>query len=81
LGIHQKPVVLVNVNAFSEPLRSLVDAAIKEGFIKEKNRSLVVFVDPPMFGAEDFDWGQAAVGALENWKPPGEGGLYTWAET
>lgn len=74
-------VVLVNVNSFWEPLRSLVDAGIKEGFIKEKNRSLVVFVDPPTSGAEGFDWGQAAVDALESWRSPLDGGLYTWAET
>ncbi|KAG8872703.1 hypothetical protein FRB97_007418 [Tulasnella sp. 331] len=81
LGIHQKPMVLLNVNGFWEPLRSLINNAIQEGFIHQKNNRLVIFVDPPTSNRESFDWGQSAVDALEGWKSPVDTGLFTWKET
>jgi len=47
LGIHNKPVVLVNVLGFYEPLRVLIHSAIKGGFIEPQNERLVLFVDGP----------------------------------
>ncbi|KAG8983465.1 hypothetical protein FRB90_006010 [Tulasnella sp. 427] len=79
LGIHQKPVVLVNVNGFYEPLRALIEGAIQDNFIQEKSRSLVTFVGPTDGQSPaNFDWGRAAVEALEAWKVPSEGGLFAW---
>lgn len=79
LGIHQKPVVLLNINGFWEPLRALIDGAIKEAFIQEKNRTLVTFVQAPSeASSSDFDWGKAAVEALESWKTPSDTGLFVW---
>ncbi|GAA5856069.1 hypothetical protein JCM8547_002965 [Rhodosporidiobolus lusitaniae] len=47
LGIHVKPVVLLNVNGFYSPLRDFIENAIQSGFIAEKNRNFLVFVDSP----------------------------------
>ncbi|CAK5279427.1 unnamed protein product [Mycena citricolor] len=81
LGIHNKPVVLINVLSFYEPLRQLVNNGIKYGFIKPESRSLLVFVDGPQSHAEHegFDWGKAAVAALDSWKRDAEDGLFDWS--
>ncbi|KAL0070594.1 hypothetical protein AAF712_002434 [Marasmius tenuissimus] len=47
LGIHDKPVVLINVLGFYEPFRQLIEKSVESGFIQEYNESLVVFVDCP----------------------------------
>lgn len=47
LGIHSKPVGLLNVAGYFDPIVRLVDHAIAEGFIKEKNRELIVVADRP----------------------------------
>lgn len=39
-------------------------------------------VDAPESGtkeAEEFDWGRAALKALDEWKMPETGGLFKWA--
>ncbi|KAG9047603.1 hypothetical protein FS837_001861 [Tulasnella sp. UAMH 9824] len=80
IGINQKPVIILNVNGFYEPLRTLIDGAIKEAFIQENGRRLVTFIDPPPgVAAIDFDWGQAAVDAIDSWEGP-ETSLFTWDE-
>lgn len=42
LGIHRKPIGLLNIAGFFDPLVQLIDHAIQEGFIKESNRRLIV---------------------------------------
>ncbi|KAK0547413.1 CCR4-NOT regulatory complex component [Tilletia horrida] len=64
LGIHRKPVVLVNVNNFWSPLKALVEQAVQAGFILEKNSSLITFVDLDQAGP-GTDWGEAVVAAIE----------------
>ncbi|KAG8968281.1 hypothetical protein FRC03_008147 [Tulasnella sp. 419] len=78
IGVHQKPVVLLNVLGFWEPLRGLIDGATKAGFIQEKYRGIVVFVDGPQDPNSEFDWGKAALAALDSWVPPADGGLFQW---
>lgn len=73
--------VLLNVNDFWDPLRALIDNAVQEGFVQKEKNGLVIFVDPPVSGRESFDWGQAAVDALESWESPSDGGLFTWKES
>ncbi|THV07995.1 hypothetical protein K435DRAFT_772314 [Dendrothele bispora CBS 962.96] len=72
LGIHNKPVVLLNVLSFYEPLRALIKTAVSAGFIQPYNEALIVFVDgPASFNAtehENFDWGSAALNAIEKWQ-------------
>lgn len=42
LGLHSKPCALLNVNGFYNPLLGLVNHAIEEGFIKPKQRDLII---------------------------------------
>jgi uncharacterized protein (TIGR00730 family) len=47
LGIHHKPVGVLNVAGYYDPLIALLDHAVKEGFVSEENRRLVVVADSP----------------------------------
>ncbi|KAJ1309856.1 hypothetical protein OPQ81_006621 [Rhizoctonia solani] len=78
LGIHLKPVVVINVRGYYEPLKILIENGVREGFIKPANASLVTILDPPM----DGDWGQAIVQTLRTWKPDdGAGYKWNWGQT
>lgn len=63
-------VILINVFSYYNPLRDLIRNGIREGFIRPENEKLVVFVDGPADHAahETFDWGQAAVDAIDAWE-------------
>ncbi|GAA5906456.1 Log1p [Sporobolomyces salmoneus] len=75
LGIHKKPVVLLNVNDFYSPLRQFIEGAISSGFISPSNRNFLIFVDPPSDSTDpDFDWGEAALSTVEEWFKLGTGG-------
>ncbi|KAJ6546963.1 hypothetical protein B0H19DRAFT_1163219 [Mycena capillaripes] len=80
LGIHNKPVIVLNVCSFFEPLRQLVNNGVAYGFIKPVSKNLVVFVDGPSEHTEheSFNWGEAAVKALEGWKWDAKDSLYQW---
>jgi hypothetical protein len=78
LGIHAKPVIILNVLGFYDPLRALIKGAIASGFIKPINERLVNFIDPPPgIDQASFDWGTAALTALDAWSLPGPG-IFTW---
>lgn len=47
LGIHRKPIGLLNVAGYFDALLSLVDHMIAEGFIKTKHRGLFVTAEQP----------------------------------
>lgn len=48
LGLHTKPIGLVNVNGYFDDLLAFVDAATAQGFVSEVNRKLVtVRTDAP----------------------------------
>ncbi|TVU01946.1 hypothetical protein EJB05_52595 [Eragrostis curvula] len=42
LGIHKKPVGLLNVDGFYDPLLSFIDLAVNEGFITEEARHIII---------------------------------------
>lgn len=42
LGIHQKPIGLLNVAGYYDPLLAMVDRAIEEGFVLPRYRNLIV---------------------------------------
>ena len=44
LGFHSKPVGLLNVEGFFDPVLSFVDHAIREGFIRAEHRELILVV-------------------------------------
>jgi len=47
LGMHQKPIGLLNVAGYFAPLLAWVDLAVREQFIKPKYRSLLLEADEP----------------------------------
>ncbi|CAH0121234.1 LOG family protein YvdD [Paenibacillus sp. CECT 9249] len=47
LGIHQKPVGLLNVNQFYTPLSALISHAIQAGFARQSNMDLFVMEERP----------------------------------
>ena len=42
LGLHAKPIGVLNVDGFYDPLLALLDRAVGDGLLKEKNRALLV---------------------------------------
>lgn len=71
-------VVLLNVLGFFDPLRALVKNAMAFGFISPQNANLMTFVDcPPDVDPATFDWGAAALSALNGWRSPGPG-YFVW---
>jgi predicted Rossmann-fold nucleotide-binding protein len=65
-------VVVINVRNYFSPLRDLVRNGIEAGFIPEANADLLVIVDGPEDHSlhDTFDWGSAAIKAIEAWNPP-----------
>lgn len=47
LGLHDKPIVLVNINGFYDPLLKMVDHMVDVGFTPFWHRSLFQVVDKP----------------------------------
>lgn len=45
LGLHQKPVSLLNINGFFDPLERLADKMVEEGFLNEVNRGMLLMDD------------------------------------
>lgn len=66
IGLHQKPIGLLNVNEYFTPLLSLIDHALEEGFIYPEHRRLVCQANQP----EDL------LVALSQYLPPA--GLERW---
>ncbi|KAL0580446.1 hypothetical protein V5O48_001600 [Marasmius crinis-equi] len=67
IGLQNK--LIVNVRGFYESLKQQIRTAIEDGFVESYNESLVVFVDGPEDKEEHetFDWGDAAISALDRW--------------
>jgi uncharacterized protein (TIGR00730 family) len=42
LGLHRKPIGVLNVDGFYDPLLALLDRAVGDGLLKSKNRALLV---------------------------------------
>jgi len=82
LGIHRKPVVLLNVLSFFDPLRQLIQNGISDGYINPLNANLIVFVDGPLSHAEHetFDWGTAALLAFQSWSGDNIKSLFDWTK-
>lgn len=47
LGLHQKPIGLLNIDGYFDPLVAMVDRAICDGFCKEVHRRLFVVNEDP----------------------------------
>lgn len=60
LGEHHKGVACLNIGGFFEPVRSLLEHAVKEGFMKTEHRDMLIFDTDPA----------ALIDALERWQAP-----------
>ncbi|GJE87966.1 lysine decarboxylase, putative [Phanerochaete sordida] len=82
LGIHNKPAIAVNVLGYYDPLRELIRNGVREGFIVERNEKLILFVDGPEDHAahETYDWGKAALEALDGWQAEHREVYYDWTK-
>jgi len=47
LGLHSKPVGLLNVNGFYDPLLALLHGMVEQGFLKESNQKMLLVHDDP----------------------------------
>eukprot|EP01102_Stenamoeba_stenopodia_P017536 TRINITY_DN6303_c0_g1_i1.p1 TRINITY_DN6303_c0_g1~~TRINITY_DN6303_c0_g1_i1.p1 ORF type:complete len:120 (+),score=26.06 TRINITY_DN6303_c0_g1_i1:80-439(+) len=66
LGIHRKPIGVLNVNGFYDPFIQLIQTANREGFIKDQFLNIVVFDSDP----------KALLDKLSQHEPPK--GLTSW---
>ncbi len=71
LGIHAKPVALLNVAGFYDPLLALVDHMAREGFVRPQQRAMVLVDDEPA----------ALLDRLAAYRPPSTTRWLTEAET
>jgi len=47
LGLHAKPIGLLNVEGFFDPLLAWLDQTVREGFLRERHRELLMVGDGP----------------------------------
>jgi predicted Rossmann-fold nucleotide-binding protein len=47
LGLHRKPIGVLNINHYYDSLEGMIAVATAEGFIREKNRGIVIFDTDP----------------------------------
>jgi len=45
LGFHVKPMGLLNINGFYDPLLAMFDRAVEDGFLREENRAMALAAD------------------------------------
>lgn len=55
IGLHQKPLGLLNINAYYNPLAKLFDHMVEEQFMEEKYRSLTVVDEDPESLLDQFN--------------------------
>ncbi|KAJ7681657.1 hypothetical protein B0H17DRAFT_942780 [Mycena rosella] len=82
IGFHTKPIILMNVLSYFDPLRQLISNGIAEGFIPADNESFVIFVNGPEAHSEheSFDWGAAGLAALSGWDSSAAKPLFAWTD-
>jgi uncharacterized protein (TIGR00730 family) len=72
LGLHRKPIGLLDVLGYWHPLVRLLDHATQQRFIREDHRALLVSAEDP----------EALLTAMAAWRPPaGNGWLHSDEET
>jgi uncharacterized protein (TIGR00730 family) len=63
LGLHRKPMGVLNVNGYYDGLAGLLDHAVEEGFLRPQHRGAMHFESDPA----------ALLGRFEGWEPSGLG--------
>jgi len=80
IGFHNKPIIVLNVLSYFNPLRDMIRRGVELGFIYHQNEHLIQFIDGPPNPEDhvDFDWGRAALEAVEDWKGVARMNQYNW---
>jgi uncharacterized protein (TIGR00730 family) len=73
IGLHRKPIGLLNVAGYFDALKALVDQAIAEGFIRSEHRRLLTIADAPTTLLDTLGLGDARSGPPLSPLPVGEG--------
>ena len=60
LGIHRKPIGLLNVEGYYDGLLAMIGHAVQEGFVPREYRALSVSAPTP----------ERLLDAMESWQPP-----------
>ena len=60
LGFHAKPIGLLDVESYYQPLARMLQAGVDEGFMKAENRSLLLHADSAI----------ALLAAMNDYQPP-----------
>lgn len=47
LGLHNKPLGLLNINGYYDPFIAQLNRMVEEGFLKQSNRDLIIVSDSP----------------------------------
>ena len=71
LGIHRKPIGLLNTRGYFDPLLAFVDGAIAAGFVRPEYLRFLVVADAP----------EALLDALERYRPPAVAAWISPSET
>lgn len=76
--------ILLNVRGYFDPLRAIFQGGVREGFIPPANEQLITIVDDPRRDSDspealEWNWGTAAMTAIENWEPIMQNSNYDWS--
>jgi uncharacterized protein (TIGR00730 family) len=71
LGIHAKPIGLLNTAGYYEPLRQMVERAIDEGFIRNTYQNLLVISSDPAELLDQLSEHEPPASAIQ-WVKPGQ---------
>ncbi len=66
IGLHKKPIALLNTNHYFDPLLNLIDHALQEGFIYTEHRRVLFAADTPVGVLEELARFELPQG-LERW--------------
>ncbi|KAI0792767.1 hypothetical protein C8Q75DRAFT_713821 [Abortiporus biennis] len=69
IGYHDKPLIVLNVLGYFDSIKEMIRSGVQKGFIYPENEGLIHFVDGPQDKETHatFDWGKAALQALDSW--------------
>ncbi|GCF07115.1 TIGR00730 family Rossman fold protein [Dictyobacter arantiisoli] len=67
LGIHQKPLGLLNIAHYFDPLLSLIEHAVTEGFVKDEHARMIITAEDPSDLLDAFTAYTPSNGNISKW--------------
>ncbi|KAL4242482.1 hypothetical protein ABKN59_011808 [Abortiporus biennis] len=83
IGYHDKPLIVLNVLGYFDSIKEMIRSGVQKGFIYPENEGLIHFVDGPQDKETHatFDWGKAALQALDSWNTVVRMNQYDFSKT